>query len=66
MLSNPFEIQEEKSLFQVIFLKNDIHKSVSIEEVKEINFEEIEEHLLNGHSVFITRKEEQKMKAFLK
>jgi len=61
MLSDVFEIQDEKPLFQVIFLKNDVYQSVWIEEVDEINFSEIREHLKKGESIFITSKPKNKL-----
>ena len=64
MLSDSFEIQEEKPLFQVIFLKNDISQSVWVEEADEINFSEIRRHLKNGESVFITSKRKNKLMTY--
>jgi len=48
-------------LFQVLFLKNDRHQSVYIDEVEEVDLTEIKKHLGRGESVFITRREEQKL-----
>ena len=64
MLPDSFEIQEEKPLFQVIFLKNDISQSVWVEEADEINFSEIRRHLKNGESVFITSKRKNKLMTY--
>ena len=61
VLSNITGIRQVKSLFQVIFLKNDVSQSVWIEEVDEINFSEIKKHLINGESIFITNKQKNKL-----
>ena len=56
MSKNLLGIHEEKSLFQVFYLKNDYNRSVEVEEVKDIDFEEVKRHLEQGDAVFITRK----------
>lgn len=49
---------EEKPVFQVMFLENDT-ENVFVEEVDEINFSKIKEHLEHGESIFIsTRRRE--------
>ena len=64
MLLDTCRIQEKKPLFQVIFLKNDIDQSVWIDEVDEINFSEIREHLKPGESIFITSKQSNKLRTY--
>lgn len=44
------------SLFQLFYLKNDRDEDVSIEEVDEIDFKDVERHLVKGESVFISVK----------
>ena len=51
----------EKCLYQVMFLKNDEHQAVHVEEVEKIDFEELGEHLQLGESVFITNRSSQKL-----
>ena len=63
-LSQVIREVEEKSLYQVIFLKNNRHRGVYIEEVEEIDFEELREHLQRGESVFITSRPDQKLDIF--
>jgi len=59
ILRNTMEVDEEKLLFQLFFLKNDDDLSVEVEEVQKIDFKEVEMHLKQGESVFITRKRKQ-------
>lgn len=54
-------IQEQRPIFQVIFLKDNDDESVWIEEVNEVNFSRIRKHLEDGESVFITRKPANKL-----
>jgi len=62
---NFVEIDEEKLLFQLFFLRNNKNQSVKVEEVEEIDFEEVKKHLEQGESVFITRKRKQKLNTTL-
>jgi hypothetical protein len=59
------EVDEEKLLFQLFFLKNDDDLSVEIEEVEEIDFTEVKKHIEQGESVFITRKRKQEFSTTL-
>jgi len=61
VLRNVFEVNEEKPLFQLFFLKDDEDQSIEVEEVEEINFRKIKTHLERGESVFITSKRKQKL-----
>jgi len=54
------EVNEEKLLFQLLFLKNDEKQSVEVEEVEKIDFTEVKKHIEQGESVFITCKRKQK------
>ena len=65
VLRNVIEVNEEKPLFQLFFLKDDEDQSVEIEEVEEIDFREVEKRLKQGASVFITRKRKQKFNTTL-
>ncbi len=56
-LNEIIEALEQKPLFHVLFLKNDAEKSVRIDEVEDIDFDEIKTHLERGESIFITRRE---------
>lgn len=56
------EPSEEKSVFQLFFLKNDKKQSVKVVEVEEIDFKEVKKSIELGESVFITRKHKQKLK----
>ena len=58
---NFVKIDEEKELFQLFFLRNDENQSVEVEEVKEIDFRKVKEHLEQGESVFITFKRKEKV-----
>jgi len=61
VLRNVVEVDEEKPLFQVFFLKDDEYQSVEVKEVEEIDFEEVKKRLEQGESVFITRKRKQRL-----
>ena len=61
VLRKVIEVNEEKPLFQLFFLKDDEDGSVEVEEVEEIDFREVERRLKQGESVFITHKREQKL-----
>lgn len=65
ILRNTMEVDEEKLLFQLFFLKNDDDLSVEIEEVEEIDFTEVKKHIEQGESVFITRKRKQEFSTTL-
>lgn len=52
----------QKALFHVFFLKNDQEKSVRIDEVEDIDFDEIKTHLQRGESIFITHGEKSDFK----
>ncbi len=58
--NNIFETNKETIIFQLFFLQN---KDLNIEvvEIKKINFEEVKSRIERGESVFITRKNKQKM-----
>lgn len=58
---NSLEIHEEKPLFQLFFLKNNEDQSVEVEELEEIDFKEVKEHLEQGESVFITLKRRERV-----
>ena len=61
MLRNVIEVNEEKPLFQLFFLKDDEDQRVEVEEVEEIDFRGVKKRLEQGESVFITRKRKQKL-----
>jgi len=65
VLRNFGEVDEEKPLFQLFFLKDDEDRSVEVEEVEEINFEEVRKRLEQGESVFITHKGKQRLNTTL-
>jgi hypothetical protein len=56
------EIDGEKSLFQVSFLRNSERQSFEVEEVEDIDLGKVKEHLERGESVFITLKRKEKFK----
>ena len=63
MLKEPFQDKRQKQLlFQSVFLCNDRSQEVMIMEDKYIDFEEVQKHLDNGGSVFITSKNSQKLR----
>lgn len=57
------EIKKNPQLFQILFLRNDKSQKVEVQEVKEVDFIEVQDHLQQGESVFITSKRSQKLKA---
>jgi len=61
VLRKVIEVDEEKPVFQLFFLKEDEDQSVKVEEVEEIDASEVERRLKQGESVFITRKSKQKL-----
>jgi len=48
--------EEERGRFIIFFLTDDENQSVNVEEVEEVDFFEVAQHLRLGGSVFITRK----------
>ncbi len=48
--------------FQVLFLRNDPSQEVEVHEVKQVDFQTVQERLENGETVFITSKDTQKLK----
>ena len=56
------EINGEKSLFQVSFLKDNKRQSFEVKEVEDIDLGKVKEHLQQGESVFITLKQKEKLK----
>jgi hypothetical protein len=63
MLKEPFQDKRQKQrLFQSVFLSNDRSQEVMIIEDENIDFEEVQKHLDNGGSVFITSKNSQKVR----
>jgi hypothetical protein len=61
ILTSMVELAQQDTVFHVFFLANDENKSVKIEEVREIDFENVTAHLLQGESVFIAPKCVQKL-----
>lgn len=62
MLEEIFEVRGEKPrVFQVLLLRNDASQAVEIQEVEEVDFLIVQEHLKQGGSVFITSKNSQKL-----
>jgi len=59
------EIDEEKPLFQLFFLRNNEDQSVEVEEVEEIDFRKVKERLEEGESVFIAPKRKEKVETSL-
>lgn len=59
------EIDKRKPLFQLFFLKNNENQDVTVEEVERIDFGEVEKHLEQGESVFITLKSREKVETNL-
>lgn len=51
--------------FQIFFLKDDENQSVEVEEVKEIDFEKVKNHVEKGESVFITLKRKERLESSL-
>jgi hypothetical protein len=63
MLSEILRAKKEKSQqFQVLFLRNDSTQKVEVQDVQEVDFFKVQEHLKHGESVFITSKKSQKLK----
>jgi hypothetical protein len=62
MLREMLEIKKAKlQKFQVLFLRNDSSQEVEVQDVKQVDFLTIQEHLEQGDSVFITSKPSQKL-----
>jgi len=53
---NAMEVDKEKLLFQLFFLKNNDSLSVEVEEVEEIDFTAVKKRIEQEESVFIMRK----------
>jgi hypothetical protein len=62
---NFVEIDKEKPLFQLFFLRNNENQTVIVEEVEEIDFGKVNERLEQGESVFITLKRKEKVETRL-
>jgi len=56
VVTKTFTIEDERPLFQVLFLKDDKNDSVEVEETNEVDFQKVKDHLENGEAVFITRR----------
>ncbi|NLB76938.1 MAG: hypothetical protein GX799_10825 [Crenarchaeota archaeon] len=54
--------RSKSSMFQILLLHNDVNQDVSVQETEKVNFYIVKEHLHNGGSVFITSKDNQKIK----
>jgi len=52
---------EKKPVFQLIFLNNDKDQNVEVKEVDEIDFAEVKMRVEKGDSVFITKRENEKI-----
>jgi hypothetical protein len=61
MFSKVLDLKKEKSIFQVLFLRNDPSQAVEVHEVDEVDFSTIQASLENGDSVFITSNRSQKI-----
>jgi hypothetical protein len=62
MLKETFQDKRQKPrLFQALFLSNDRSREVMVLEDDYIDFEEVQKHLDNGGSIFITSKNSQKL-----
>ena len=48
-------------MYQVLLLDNDQSQDVEVQEAEQVDFGVVKEHLKNGGSVFITRKDTQKI-----
>jgi hypothetical protein len=57
----PCGTPKQKNKFQVLFLRNDSSLQVEVYDVKRVDFQEIQEHLKQGESVFITSQPSQKV-----
>jgi hypothetical protein len=62
MLREMLEIKKAKlQKFQVLFLRNDSSQEGEVQDVKQVDFLTIQEHLEQGESIFITSKPSQKL-----
>jgi len=61
VVTKTFTIEDERPLFQVLFLKDDKNNSVEVEEANEVDFQKVKDHLENGEAVFITRRPDQRL-----
>ena len=52
---------EKRPVFQLIFLNEDENQGVEVKEVDEIDFTEVKMRVEKGDSVFITRRENEKI-----
>lgn len=52
---------EKRPVFQLIFLNNDGDQSIEVKEVDEIDFAEVKMRVEKGESVFITKRENEKI-----
>ncbi|UCE16584.1 MAG: hypothetical protein JSV12_02970 [Candidatus Bathyarchaeota archaeon] len=64
-LKKNVDVNGEKLLFQLFFLKDDEDQSVEIEEVEKVDFEKVTQRVKRGDSVFITSKRKEKMETSL-
>ena len=63
MLREMLQIKKTKpQRFQVLFLRNDPSQQVEVQDVGQVDFTEVQDHLEHGESVFITTKRSQKLK----
>ena len=61
MLKDSIAAKKTKTpMFQVLLLDNDSSDDVEVQEAYEVDFFQVEKHLRNGGSVFITSKGSQK------
>ena len=52
---------QKRPLFQIVFLGDDIEQSVEVKEVDEVDFAEVKLRLESGESVFMTKRECEKV-----
>ena len=65
MVKNSIQVNEERQMFQLFFLKDDQDQSVEVVEGEEIDFEMVTHHIKRGESVFITPKRKEKLETSL-
>lgn len=61
MLRNVIQVDEERPVFQLFFVKDNENQNVEVEEVEEIDCRGVKERLEKGESVFITLKNKEKV-----
>lgn len=62
MLKETLEAKRDNpKVFQVLLLNNDKSQEVEVQDTEQVDFFQIEEHLKQGGSVFITSKNSQKI-----